>query len=442
MDSWISIASMFPLLFIGISMGVPVAFCLLGIAFYYGIEIFGPAVGYQILGVAYTVSTSYEYAAIPLFVFMGLLLQNSGIALGLFEAINLWTGRIPGGLAIGAIVMATIFAAASGIIGAVEVVVGFFAIPAMMKYKYNNGVIAGAICSGGALGTIIPPSIIAVVYGPMARVSIGGLFMAIIVPGFMLSLSYIVYILVRSIVRPQDGPRISKDEFSRYTFREKIQITLKSLIPPVVLIAAVLGSIVFGVAAPTEAASLGALGAVALCLLYKKFSLEILKKTTFEMVKVTAMIMFIIVAGNSFAGVFMAKGGGELIVTLTKNLNFSPFGMMVMFLLICFLAGFVLDCYSVMLVFVPIFAPLVAKAGIDPLWFAVLFLLIIQTSYITPPMAPSIFYLKGIAPPEITINDMFKGIIPHVLCQWLVIGLVLYYPQLATWLPKVLLSGF
>ena len=154
------------------------------------------------------------------------------------------------------------------------------------------------------------------------------------------------------------------------------------------------------------------------------------------------MIMFIIVAGNSFAGVFMAKGGGELIVTLTKNLNFSPFGMMVMFLLICFLAGFVLDCYSVMLVFVPIFAPLVAKAGIDPLWFAVLFLLIIQTSYITPPMAPSIFYLKGIAPPEITINDMFKGIIPHVLCQWLVIGLVLYYPQLATWLPKVLLSGF
>jgi tripartite ATP-independent transporter DctM subunit len=442
MENWISIASMFPLLFLGVFMGLPVAFCLLGIAFFFGLSVFGSAIGYQLLGTVYTVSTSYEYAAIPLFVFMGVLLENSGIALQLFESINLWTGRIPGGLAIGAIVMATLFAAASGIIGAVEVVVGYFSIPAMMKYKYNRGIIAGAICSGGALGTIIPPSIIAVVYGPMARVSIGGLFMGIVIPGLILSGSYILYIFLRALLRPNDAPMVSKEEFFKHSPLQKVKITLKSLVPPVFLIAAVLGSIVLGVAAPTEAAALGALGAVILCALNKKFTPEILKKSVIETVKVTAMIMLIIVGGNSFAGVFMAKGGGALIEHFVGGLHLSPFGMMVIFLFICFLAGFVLDCYSVMLVFVPIFAPMIDRAGINPLWFAVLFLLIIQTSYITPPMAPSIFYLRGIAPPEITIEDMFKGIVPHVICQWAVIGLVLLFPVLAIWLPNIALGRF
>lgn len=440
MERGLVVASMFPILFICIFMGFPVAFCLLAIAFFYGLGIFGYATGYQILGGIYSVAVSYEYAAIPLFVFMGVVLQNSGIAIGVFESINLWTGRIPGGLAIGAIAMATIFAAASGIIGAVEVIVGFFAIPAMIKHHYNRGLIAGAICSGGALGTIIPPSIIAVVYGPMARVSIGALFMGIVFPGLLLAGSYMLYILMRCIIRSTDGPRVSKEEMAKYSIREKIGISLRSLVPPVVLIIAVLGSIVFGLAAPTEAAALGALGAIFLCVTYKKFNLDLLKKSTFEMAKVTAMIMFIIVGGNAFAGVFMARGGGTLVESFINALNLSPIAMMLVFLFICFLAGFVLDCYSVMLVFVPIFAPLIEKAGLDPLWFAVLFMLIIQTSYITPPMAPSIFYLRGIAPKEITINDMFKGIVPHVVCQWVVIGLVFLNPALATWLPSMTLG--
>jgi len=442
MDQWVSIASMFPLLFLGVFLGVPVAFCLLGIAFFYGLEVFGSAIGYQLIGTVYTVATSYEYAAIPLFVFMGVLLENSGIALKLFEAINLWTGRIPGGLAIGAILMATLFAAASGIIGAVEVIVGYFAIPAMMKYRYNRGIIAGSICSGGALGTIIPPSIIAVVYGPMARVSIGGLFMGIVIPGLILSFSYIIYIFLRSIIRPQDAPKVSQEEFSRFSFQQKIRITLRSLVPPFFLITAVLGSIVLGIAAPTEAAAIGALGATFLCVLNRKLTPPIIRKSVVETVKVTAMIMFIIVGGNSFAGVFMAKGGGGLIEQFVQGLHLTPMGMMMLFLFICFLAGFVLDCYSVILIFVPIFAPLVERAGIDPIWFAVLFLMIIQTSYLTPPMAPSIFYLRGIAPPEITIVDMFKGIIPHVICQWVVIGLILLFPSIATWLPKITLGKF
>ncbi|MHB9099161.1 MAG: TRAP transporter large permease [Syntrophales bacterium] len=440
MNSWLIVGSMFPLLFLFIFMGFPVAFTLLALAFFYGLGIFDVAIAHQILGTVYTVCTSYEYAAIPLFVFMGTILENSGLAGKLFEAINLWTGRIPGGLGVGTIIMATIFAAASGIIGAVEVIVGLFAIPIMMKYKYDKGLIAGTICAGGALGTIIPPSIIAVIYAPMANISIGALLMGIVFPGLLLSFCYITYIFGRCLIRPQDGPKVSKEEMAKYTFSEKILITLKSLIPPMILIFAVMGSIILGYAAPTEAAALGALGAVLLCIGYGKFSFKLLKNTVVDMGKVTAMIMFIIVGGNSFAGIFMANDGGLLIEHLIQTLNLSPFAMMFLFLFICFLAGFVLDCYSIMLVFVPIFAPLVAKSGINPLWFAVLFMLIIQTSYITPPMAPSIFYLKGIAPKEITVRHMFTGIIPFVLCQWVTILLVLLFPKLATWLPSISLS--
>lgn len=440
MDNWLILASMFPVLFGCMFAGFPVAFTLLALAFAYGVGLFGTAMGHQLLGTMYTVSTSYEYAAIALFVFMGGILEYSGIGAGLFEAINIWTGRVPGGIAISAIVMATIFAATSGIIGAVEVIVGFFAIPAMMKYNYNKGLIAGSICAGGALGTIIPPSIIAVVYAPMANISIGSLLMGMFIPGFILSFSYILYIFLRCLIRPKDGPRLSKEELGRYTLREKLAITVKSFVPPVVLIMLVLGSLLFGFAAPTEAAAIGGAGAVMLTLLYNKLTFEVLTKAVKETAKVTAMIMFIILGGNSFAGVFMARGGGGVVEGIVNTLHLSPMGLVLIFLFIIFLAGFLLDCYSIMLVFVPIMAPLVAKAGIDQIWFGVLFMLLIQTSYITPPMAPSIFYLKGIAPPEITVRDMFKGIVPHVVCQWLVIATVLLLPKLATWLPTIALD--
>ena len=440
MHSWLIVGSMFPLLFLCIFLGFPVAFSLIALAFFYGISIFGTAIAHQILGTVYTVCTSYEYAAVPLFVFMGTILEHSGLAGKLFKAINLWTGRIPGGLGVGTIIMATIFAAASGIIGAVEVIVGLFAIPIMLKHNYEKGLIAGTICAGGALGTIIPPSIIAVIYAPMANISIGALLMGIVFPGLLLSASYIIYIFGRCVIRPEDGPRLSKEEMAEHRFLAKIAITLQSLIPPMILIFAVMGSIILGYAAPTEAAALGVLGSVLLCIGYGQFTFKLLKDTVIDVAKVTAMIMFIIVGGNAFAGVFIANGGGSLIEDLIRTLNLSSFAMMLLFLFIGFLAGFVLDCYSIMLVFVPIFAPLVPKSGLDPLWFAVLFMLIIQTSYITPPMAPSIFYLKGIAPKEITVRHMFTGIVPFVVCQWVVICLVLAFPKLGTWLPSIALS--
>jgi TRAP-type mannitol/chloroaromatic compound transport system permease large subunit len=221
MDNLLVVASMFPVLFFLIFMGFPVSFCFIGLSLFYSLGFFGSAIGMQLVGRVYDVGTNYSYAAIPLFIFMGTLLEHSGIAERLFGAINLWTGRIPGGLAVSTIIMSAIIAAASGIIGAVEVLVGLLAIPAMIKYSYDKGLISGTICAGGALGTIIPPSLVAVVYAPIANVSMGALLIGIIAPGLMLACIYIIYILVRCTIYPEDGPRVSKEEMLKYSFKEK-----------------------------------------------------------------------------------------------------------------------------------------------------------------------------------------------------------------------------
>ena len=246
MDNLVIVVSMFPVLFFLIFIGFPVSFCFIGLSLFYSVGFFGPSIGIQLVGRVYDVATNYSYAAIPLFIFMGTLLEHSGIAERLFEAINLWTGRIPGGLAVSTIIMSAIIAAASGIIGAVEVLVGLLAIPAMIKYSYDKSLISGTICAGGALGTIIPPSLVAVVYAPIANVSMGALLIGIIIPGLLLACIYIIYILIRCKLRPEDGPRLSKEVMSQYSFNEKMRITLKSLIPPFILIFAVMGSIIMG----------------------------------------------------------------------------------------------------------------------------------------------------------------------------------------------------
>lgn len=440
MENWLIVASMFPLLFLCIFMGFPVSFSLIGLSLFYGLGIFGDVTGLQLYGRVYDVATNYSYAAIPLFIFMGVLLEHSGIAEKLFEAINLWMGRIPGAIAINTVILSTVFAAASGIIGAVEVVVGLLAIPAMMKLSYDKGLISGTICAGGALGTIIPPSIVAIVYAIMANVSIGALFLGIVIPGLMLSSSYIFYITIRCIFRPGDGPRLSREEMSRYSFREKWKITISSLVPPFILIFAVLGSILTGLAAPTEAASLGAFGALVLCICYGRFNLKMLKGSIISTMKTSSMIMFIIVGGTAFSSVFIINGGNTLTENIIGGLDLSPHIMILLFVGITFLMGYILDCFAMILVLVPIFAPLVAKTGLDTLWFAVLFILVIQTSYLTPPIAPSMFYLRGIAPPSITLKHMYVGIMPYIILQCLVIMIVWLVPFLATWLPTQLLG--
>ena len=430
---------MFPCLLIALFMGFPVAFSMMGVALVFGFITFDTSVIFQFVQKIDAVASNFVLAAVPLFVFMGAMLERSGIAEKLFEAVHLWTRRLPGGLAIGTIVMCVIFAASTGVIGATETVVGLLAIPVMMKYAYDKGLISGTICAGGSLGTIIPPSVVVVVLGPVADVSVGDLFVGMIFPGLIMSSCYIIYILIRCTLKPEDGPRLPKSD-DDLQFVEKMRVTLIALLPPVLMIAAVLGSIMFGIAAPTEAAALGALGSILLSVIYRQFSLSVLNEAVQKTLKVTCMIILILLGGNMFAGVFVASGGVSVAEELINNAGLTSWMTLAVFLIICFIAGFVLDWISVLLIFIPVFIPVVKSLGYDPVWFCVMFLVVIQTSYLTPPMAPAIFYLRGISPPEITLQHMFKGVVPFIILQMVCLVIVGMFPQVVLWLPDQLLG--
>jgi len=430
---------MFPALLFALFIGFPVAFSMIAVAFGFGYWAFGPSIIYQFMQKVDAMASNFVLAAVPLFIFMGAMLERAGIAERLFEAIHLWTRRLPGGLAIGTVLMCVVFAASSGVIGATETVVGLLAIPVMLRYKYDKALISGVICAGGSLGTIIPPSVVVVLLGPVANVSIGDLMFGMLLPGLLLAFLYILYILTVCIIWPEMGPRIppSPDEPS---FLEKCRISIVALWPPMLLIAAVLGSMLFGIAAPTEAAALGAFGALLLSIVYGDFTLKVLHESLVKTLKVTVMILTILMAGNMFAGVFIAGGGVQTTEQFIQAANLAPWLTLCLFLFVCFLAGFILDWISILLIFIPVFIPLVKSMGFDPVWFCVLFLIVIQTSYLSPPMAPAIFYLRGIAPPEITIHHMFRGVVPFIVIQLVCLIIVAAFPQLVLWLPSVLLG--
>ncbi len=438
MGDYLALA-MFPAILLVLFAGFHVALALMGVALVFGLITFGPPVIFQFAEKVDAVASNFVLAAVPLFVFMGTMLERSGIAERLFEAVHLWTRRLPGGLAVGTIVMCVIFAASTGVIGATETVIGLLAIPAMMKYAYDKGLISGTICAGGSLGTIIPPSVVVVVLGPVANVSVGDLFVGMLLPGLLMATLYMAYIVIRCTIRPSDGPRIPPSP-NDPTLTEKILLSIRALLPPVLLIFAVLGSIMFGWAAPTEAAGMGAFGSILLTIFYRQFSISVLNEALIKTVKVTCMIMLILLAGNMFSGVFIASGGVFLVEELIEQANLPNWATLSLFLMISFIAGFVLEWISILLIFIPVFIPIINHMGYDPVWFCVLFLIIIQTSYLTPPMAPAIFYLRGISPPEITLQHMFKGMVPFILLQLVALCVVIAIPQIVLWLPDKLLG--
>ncbi len=310
-------------MFVLIFLGVHVAFALMGTALVFGFAIFKGAVIFQFMEKVEDIASNFVLAAVPLFVFMGTMLERSGIAEQLFEAVHLWTRRLPGGLALGTVIMCVIFAASTGVIGATETVVGLLAIPAMMKYGYNKPLICGTICAGGSLGTIIPPSVVVVVLGPVANVSVGDLMVGMIFPGMIMAGLYLLYILVLCILRPEAGPRIppSPDD---PPLAQRLLTTAHALVPPLFMIFAVLGSIMLGWAAPTEAAALGAFGAILLTIFYRKFSLATLKDSALKTLRITSMIMAILLGGTIFTGVFFAGGGINLTNQLVSHMDLGP----------------------------------------------------------------------------------------------------------------------
>lgn len=430
---------MLPVAFGLMFLGVQVAFSMMITAVLFGLVTFGDKVVHQFIEKIDDLSSNFVFAAVPLFVFMGAMLEKSGIADRLFEAIHIWTRRLPGGLALATVLMCVIFAASSGVIGATESVVGLLTIPIMLRYGYDKGLISGTICAGGSLGTIIPPSVVVVVMGPLANLSVGDLMYGMVFPGLLLAALYLVYIFVLCLLRPAYGPRLPPEP-GEPSFVAKLWISVRNLVPPVLMIFAVLGSILLGLASPTEAAAIGAICSVALTALYRQFTLRGLYDALIKTLTVTAMIMAVLLAGTLFTGVFIGGGGINTASRLIQAMQLDPWTLLALMLLIVFIAGFFLDWISIVLIFVPIFTPLVIQAGFDPVWFCVLFLIIIQTSYLTPPMAPAIFYLRAVAPAEITIRHMYRGVVPFILLQLLTLGLTMFWPALVTWLPGVMLQ--
>ena len=428
---------MFPALMIFIFIGFPVAFSLMGVAVLFGYLRFGDLLVHQLVAKVDDVASYYVLSAVPLFIFMGCMLEKSGISEKLFEAMHLITRKLPGGLAVATIILCVFFAAASGVVGAAESVVGLMVITVMLRHGYNKGLISGTICAGGSLGTIIPPSVVVVILSPIAGVGVGNLFVGIMIPGLILAALYIFYILIRCIIWPNDGPS-DHTETQNGSLIHNIWIIISALVPLLTLIFSVLGSIMLGWATPTEAGAMGAFGTIFLTILYRTFKFSFLSEAFIKTLRITSMIVTILLGGMMFASIFVALGGLSVVRNFFEVSNLTVWPTILIFMLITFIAGFVLEFISIMIIVVPVAVAVLRPMGVDDVWFCILFLIVIQTSYLTPPMAPAIFFLRGISPPEIRLADMYRGVIPFIMLHFVCIGLIIIFPELALSLPEIM----
>lgn len=423
----------------GLAAGYPVAFVMLGISFVVGFLGIGPGFFHMMVLRVFETMQNYILAAIILFVYMGIMLERSGAAEKLFSSIHLVLGGLKGGLALAVVVACTIMAAATGIMGAPVIIMGLFALPQMLSKGYDPALSCGTICAGGTLGILIPPSIMLIVYGPMAGVSVGKLFMAAIVPGLLLSVLYGLYILMRCRLRPELGPPLPPEQRCM-PLKQKIWTVATSMLPTLLLILAVLGTIFFGVAAPTEAAAVGAFVSVLLAACYGKLNARNLKESFYQTMVISSMILLIVAAAFVFTGTFMLVGGGELVKEGLLGLPLGPWGILAIMMGAFFLFGLFMEWVGIVPILVPIFTPVLAELQFDPLWAAILFCVAMQTSFLTPPMAPALFYIKGVAPKEIDFGrHIVRGTIPFVLLQLLGLLILTIFPQLVLWLPELMI---
>ncbi|MCP3176878.1 TRAP transporter large permease subunit [Desulfuromonas sp. KJ2020] len=437
---------MFGTLMLCIALGHPLAITLAAVATFYGLIEYDGNVSALIdlfVNNAWGLQQNYVLVAIPLFIFMAQILDRSKVSEGLFDALYIVLGGLRGGLGMAVIVVSTVFAATTGIIGASVVAMGLMAGPALLKRGYQTGLGAGIICSSGTLGILIPPSIMLVVYGGltgMKETSVGNLFAAAILPGILLSAIYLLYVAIRCGLNPKLGPPIPKEERTA-TLGQKLSMTLKSFVPPFSLILIVMGTILAGIATPTEAAALGCIGAMVLALFNRKLTWEVLSQTCNATLRTTAMIMLLFVGGKLFSVVFLSMGGGDVVADLLLGMDVHDYVILAIMMGVVFIMGMFIDWAAILLVVVPIFTPIANDLGFDPLWFAMLVCVNLQTSFLTPPFGYALFYFKGVAPPEYTMSDIYKGILPFVLIQVIGLGVMIAFPQIVTWLPTVFFGG-
>jgi tripartite ATP-independent transporter DctM subunit len=430
---------MFLALTILLMIGFPVTFTLMGTALTFGLIGFGWDFFNLLPLRIWGVMTNVTLLAVPLFVFMGVMLERSGLAEELLDTMGLAFGRLRGGLAISVVIVGALLGASTGIVGATVVTMGLLAVPTMLKRGYQKELATGTVSASGTLGQIIPPSIVLVLIGDIVGVPVGDLFMGAVLPGFVLVGLYILYILIVAFIKPGWAPPIPKEELAALTPAIMLKKFSRALFPPLFLMLAVLGSIFAGVASPTEAAGVGAVGATLLTIANKKFSMKILQEVMHSTMQLTCMVFVILVGAASFGLVFRGMGGDHLVREFLGGIAHHHGQWTVLFIVmgIIFVIGFFLDFIEITFIHVPVLAPIMIEFGFDPAWFCILIAVNLQTSFMTPPFGFSLFYLKAVTPPEISTGDIYRGIIPFVLFQLIGLLIVVMFPQLVTWLPSV-----
>jgi tripartite ATP-independent transporter DctM subunit len=437
---------MFATLVAAIALGHPLAVTLAGVATLYGLIDNGfnvPGLLDLFVNNTWGIFLNYTLVAVPLFIFMAQILDRSKVSEGLFDALYIVLGGLRGGLGLAVIVVSTVFAATTGIIGASVVAMGLIAGPPLLRRGYERGMSAGIICASGTLGILIPPSIMLVVYGGLTglkETSVGNLFAAAILPGLVLSSLYLLYVGIRCAINPKLGPPIPLEERTA-TLGQKFMMTAKNFVPPFGLILIVMGTILAGVATPTEAAALGAVGAMALALVSRKLDWKVITLASISTARTTAMIMALFVGGKLFSVVFLSMGGGDVVADALLGMDVSPYVVLFIMMAVVFFLGMFIDWAAILLVVVPIFTPIAMDLNFNPLWFAMLVCINLQTSFLTPPFGYALFYFKGVAPPEYTMGDIYRGIIPFVVIQLVGLAMMVIFPEIITWLPSVFFGG-
>jgi tripartite ATP-independent transporter DctM subunit len=437
MSSELVLAVMFASLVGLLLTGVPLAFTLGALALVFTVTLWGEAALAVTVLNLYDTMHSESLLAIPLYVMMASVLQRSGVIESLYKAMELWSRRLPGGLAVGTIAICTIIAAMTGIVGAAVAAMGMLALPSMLKRNYQPELAIGTICAGGTLGILIPPSVITIVYAVTAQASIGQMFIAGVVPGLLLASLYIGYIVLRATLNPAIAPR--PEEIEDITWGIRIA-ALKSLVLPMLIIVGVLGTIYMGIATPTEAAAVGVALAFVSAIIERRFGWELIQDVGMDVVKVTTMILWITIGARAFVAIFTGTGGADFLLDFIQNLDADRWIVLAVMLAMLFFLGMFLDEIGIILLCVPVFLPVIDFLGFDRLWFGILFLVSAQMAYISPPFGYTLFYMKGVLPAGIGMGTVYRAIIPFMLLQALGILICAMFPELVLWLPNSMIN--
>ncbi len=429
---------LFGALLVFLALGLPLVFSLGGVAVVFIIFLMGPQKGFFLIYYNFLAETSgFLVIAIPLFIFMAYMLERSGVAESLYIMMHSWIGRLRGALAMGTVIISTMMAAMVGLSSAGTVTMGVVSLPSMLKRGYNKNIAIGSVAAGGTLGILIPPSVPLLVYAMHTGASVGKLWIGGIIPGLLLALLFILYIGIRCHFQPHLGPQLPPDE--RANWREKFN-SLRSGILPLLIIVLVLGSIFMGVATPTEAAAVGAAASILCAAIYRRLTWQNFKEVNYRTLRLSCMIFWIIAAVASFRVVYTITGAAEFIEGILMMMPFGRWGVIIVIQLILLILGCFLDVWGIIMITLPVFAPVVASLGFNLVWFGILFVINMEMGYLTPPVGLNIFYMKVVAPEGVTIGDIYRSVVPFVLLQGLALVLIMVFPQLVLWLPKLILK--